>query len=113
MKANIHWLDQRISAGLLFFLLPWFAINVVNTSPEYWIRYFSKSLSVMALILITLSALYHMYLGIQIILEDYVPHLKLRNFLNHFMKVKIFILLVFSFVCFVRLIVIGMHLNGN
>ncbi|CAO5682654.1 MAG: hypothetical protein HEEMFOPI_00774 [Holosporales bacterium] len=113
MKAHTHWWHQRISAGLLLILLPWFAINAINTTAEYWIRYFSKPFPVMGLILITLSALYHMYLGIQIVLEDYVSSLKGRIGLLYFMKVKILILLVFSCVCFIKLIVIGMHLNGN
>lgn len=107
MKASTHWWYQRLSAFMLMALLPWLAMNTLNTGPHYWVDYFSNPFAVMGLILIYLSALYHMYLGMIVILEDYVPNQKIRTFLIHWSKIKILVLLVFGFVCFVRLIFNG------
>jgi succinate dehydrogenase / fumarate reductase membrane anchor subunit len=109
MKAVSHWWHQRLSALVLLILFPWFAINIMNTTPEYWMRYFSKPLPVMGLLMMYLSGLYHMFLGLTVVLEDYIANLKVRTPLIQLMKIKIFALLVFGFVCFIRLIVIGMH----
>jgi succinate dehydrogenase hydrophobic membrane anchor protein len=109
MKAVSDWWSQRLTAFILLMLLPWLALNTINTGPHYWVTYFTNPFAVMGLILIFFSALYHVYLGTIVILEDYVSNVKIRTCLIQWMKIKIFVTVVFSVVCFIRLIVLGVH----
>jgi succinate dehydrogenase membrane anchor subunit len=70
-----HWWMQRVTALALIPLIMWFAYSVAMLGKiDYetlvaWIR--SPAVTVL-LILLTVVGLYHMQLGLRVILEDYI-----------------------------------------
>jgi succinate dehydrogenase / fumarate reductase membrane anchor subunit len=76
-----HWMGQRVSAIALIPLSIWFvgAFILLLTAPFDQAQQWLSSPWVVTLsILLTLVMFYHGYLGMQVILEDYVPHTSTR-----------------------------------
>ncbi|OJW53353.1 MAG: succinate dehydrogenase, hydrophobic membrane anchor protein [Alphaproteobacteria bacterium 41-28] len=72
-----HWVAQRITAVALIPLGIWFvgAFIVLSTSPfEVAYSWLSSLWTATLAIFFVLVLFYHGYLGIQVILEDYIPH---------------------------------------
>jgi succinate dehydrogenase / fumarate reductase, membrane anchor subunit len=72
-----HWIAQRITAVALIPLGIWFvgAFIVLSTAPfEVAYTWLSSPWTVTLAIFFILVLFYHGYLGIQVILEDYIPH---------------------------------------
>jgi succinate dehydrogenase / fumarate reductase membrane anchor subunit len=74
--AAEHWWMQRLTAVGLVVLGAWFAVELVLI-PSFsyadvlaWVR---RPYSSVMLILFVLAAAYHSYLGVQVVVEDYVP----------------------------------------
>ena len=75
-----HFIKQRGSAIVLAFLVPWLLLNILNIASKDNVetRYaaahsFIGSPLSAVLILITIgAALYHMRLGVQVVIEDYI-----------------------------------------
>nr|QXT44740.1 succinate:cytochrome c oxidoreductase subunit 4 [Nitellopsis obtusa] len=85
MKANrerlAHWLLQRITAA---FLIPTILLANVST-----------------LILLNILLFWHMHVGIEEILADYIHHEVTRNFIFLFLRVFVLIIIKYVFVFFV------------
>lgn len=88
-KGVHHWLIQRITAVLLIPLSLWAAavflthLTAPYSASQQWLSSpFIKS----AVIVFTATMFYHGYLGIQVILEDYIPNEKTRTYLIYFTK---------------------------
>ena len=70
-----HWWAQRLTALALIPLSLWFVISVVaHTGADYqamrdWV---GSPLVAGLLILLIVSTFYHVYLGLQVVIEDYV-----------------------------------------
>ncbi len=70
-----HWWAQKLTAVALIPLSLWFAVAVLGMDSfayqpvRAWI---ASPLNAILLILLTLSALYHSQLGLQVVVEDYV-----------------------------------------
>ena len=77
-----HWRFQRLSAIALVPLCVWFSVSVsLLASAEYEtiVEWVAKPV-VTALLLLTIPALFfHLKLGLQIIIEDYVQSRQLRS----------------------------------
>lgn len=72
-----HWMAQRITAIALIPLGIWFVggFIVLSTAPfEVAYSWLSSPWTVTLAIFFMLVLFYHGYLGIQVILEDYIPH---------------------------------------
>ncbi|MGH8400829.1 MAG: succinate dehydrogenase, hydrophobic membrane anchor protein, partial [Gammaproteobacteria bacterium] len=73
--GTAHWMSQRVSALALIPLTLWFAYSVLNVMHgDYehaysWIH--APLISVLLVILIG-TVFYHAYLGLQVVIEDYV-----------------------------------------
>lgn len=70
-----HFIHQRVSAIALVFLVPWFIFSMIHVTKagyagaEAWV---AKPWNAIALILLFGAALYHMRLGLQTVIEDYI-----------------------------------------
>lgn len=71
-----HWIAQRISAIALFPLGLWFIysfIILVAAPYEYVRQWLTSPWTTACSILFIFCMLYHGYLGLKVILEDYIP----------------------------------------
>jgi succinate dehydrogenase / fumarate reductase, membrane anchor subunit len=70
-----HWWMQRITAVALVPLTLWFAIAVIGLAGadletvQNWV---SRPLPAILLVLVLIASFYHMSLGLQVVVEDYV-----------------------------------------
>ena len=75
--AGEHWWSQRLTAVALVPLGLWFAISLALL-PDFAfatvIRWMQRPVTSIMLILTVLTIGYHSYLGMQVIIEDYVQH---------------------------------------
>jgi len=70
-----HWWAQRVSAIALIFLGGWFGYSLVRLESMTYldvIRFIGQPLHVVLLSLLSLTLAYHSYLGVQVVVEDYV-----------------------------------------
>ena len=76
-----HWWAQRVSAVALLILGLWF-IFVLAMAPGYGyadaVNLIGKPINSILLLLLSVTMAYHSYLGVQVVIEDYVhaPGLK-------------------------------------
>jgi succinate dehydrogenase / fumarate reductase membrane anchor subunit len=70
-----HFIQQRASAMFLAILLPWFAISIILgtdgdfSATQYWL---SQPFNAAGTLLLVLTAVFHMRLGLQTVIEDYI-----------------------------------------
>ena len=89
--TELH-IRQRVSAIALVFLVPWFLFSIINAmdagleGAQDWA---SQPLNAILLILTAGAAFFHMRLGMQIVIEDYIAKTGTKSAL----------LIVNSFVC--------------
>jgi len=70
-----HWWAQRVSAVALLFLGGWFGYSLVRLESQTYldvIRFIGQPLNAVLLALFGLALAYHSYLGVQVVIEDYV-----------------------------------------
>ena len=71
-----HFIGQRVSAIALMFLATWFVLSAALTmnAPSYRaaIDFITSPVNAVGVILLIAAALYHMRLGMQAIVEDYI-----------------------------------------
>lgn len=97
-----HHIRQRVSAIALAFLIPWFLfsiINAVNGGYDAAYAWVAKPWNAILLILTAAAAFFHMRLGMQVIIEDYISKHGTRSFLlilNTFAAIAAFIIVLMS-----------------
>jgi len=71
-----HFIAQRVTSIALAILAPWFAVNAAlsirDASYLSSIDFISNPVNAVGLILLVVSALYHMSLGMQEVIVDYI-----------------------------------------
>lgn len=70
-----HFISQRISAVGLALLGSWFVIAMLSLESMAYlevIRFIARPLNSILLVLLCLTATYHSWLGVQVVVEDYV-----------------------------------------
>jgi len=80
-----HWWMQRVTAIALVPLGLWFAVKIVRLAHADWetavTAFASPLVTALALILIG-AGFYHLKLGLQVVIEDYVHHRPTEVFLQ-------------------------------
>jgi succinate dehydrogenase / fumarate reductase membrane anchor subunit len=73
--GSMHWWRQRVTAAGNLLLATWFVVSLFRL-PSFdhaaIVLWLSSPLVAVALILLTISVFYHLRLGLQVIMEDYV-----------------------------------------
>jgi succinate dehydrogenase / fumarate reductase membrane anchor subunit len=71
-----HFMAQRVSAVALLLLAPWFVITAALSMRDAGyvsaIDFLTQPINAVGVILLLVAALYHMNLGMQVIVEDYI-----------------------------------------
>ena len=91
-----HYIKQRVSAIGLIFLVPWFLFSVVHAARSGYagaLEWAGQPLTAFLLILTFGAAFYHMRLGMQVVIEDYLWKRSTRTallILNTFVAIVLF-----------------------
>ena len=70
-----HWWGQRVSGVALAVLGLWFAWSVATISGFSYaesVAFISRPVNSLLLLLLSVTMAYHSYLGVQVVIEDYV-----------------------------------------
>ncbi len=70
-----HWWGQRVSAIALLLLGLWFVVSLTTMSDFGYaavVAFIARPIDSILLVLLTVTIAYHSYLGIQVVIEDYV-----------------------------------------
>ncbi len=97
-----HWWGQRVSAIALAFLGLWFAWALA-TAPGFGhaevVAMIEQPFNAVLLLLLSATMAYHSYLGIQVVIEDYVhaPGLKVMTLLlSRFLHILLAVAAIYS-----------------
>lgn len=88
-----HFIAQRVSAIALIILVPWCVISaIIALQGDYTVirEWVASPINAFALILLLAAGFYHMRLGIQIVIEDYIARPASRALLlllNYFLTI--------------------------
>ena len=99
-----HYIKQRVTAIALLFLVPWFLYSIIQACAAGYagaIDWVSQPVNAILLILTVSAALYHMRLGLQVVIEDYISRSGTRQallILNTFAVTALFAATVLSVV---------------
>ncbi|MBD3769513.1 MAG: succinate dehydrogenase, hydrophobic membrane anchor protein [Rhodobacterales bacterium] len=97
-----HHITQRVSAIALVFLVPWFLFSVINAvqgGEDAAIEWISQPLPAILLILTAGATIFHMRLGMQVVIEDYIAKSGTRAallILNSFACIALFAAIALS-----------------
>jgi succinate dehydrogenase / fumarate reductase membrane anchor subunit len=70
-----HWFHQRVTAAGNLLLMTWFLVSLArlpSLDHQNIVLWLSTPFTAVPLVLLTLSVFYHLRLGLQVIIEDYV-----------------------------------------
>lgn len=97
-----HFIGQRASAVALIFLVPWLLIGLleaVNGGYSNAMMWIEVPLHALAILLAVGTAIYHMRLGMQVVIEDYIGRSITRMILlmlNTFFCILLFVVAAYS-----------------
>ncbi|WP_300377535.1 succinate dehydrogenase, hydrophobic membrane anchor protein [Henriciella sp.] len=95
-SGTAHHIRQRVSAIALVFLVPWFLYGLITASRAGFAgatAWMAQPWNAILLILALGAAFYHMRLGMQVIVEDYIQKAGMKQgllILNTFVCVGLF-----------------------
>lgn len=92
-EGSEHWLKQRITAAALIPLIIWFVFSLVKISDAKasLVSMISSPLGAIFLSFFVCTSLYHGYMGLRVVIEDYIKGLYLR-------------FIIITFICFLSLV---------
>lgn len=97
-----HFIAQRVSAIALIFLVPWFLISLIGAVRGGYdgaLAWVADPTNAVLVLLAVGASLYHMRLGMQVVVEDYIAKHGTKNLLlilNTFICVALFATAAFS-----------------
>ena len=92
-----HFIAQRVSAVGLVFLVPWFLISLIGAvrgGYDHALGWVADPINAVLVLLAVGASLYHMRLGMQVVVEDYIGKHSTKNILlilNTFICVVLFV----------------------
>ena len=101
-SGTSHHIRQRVSALALIVLVPWFLFSVMKAALGGYadaLAWVSAPLNATLLVLTAGAAFYHMRLGMQAVIEDYIGKTGTRAallILNTFFAAALFVVVVMS-----------------
>ena len=87
-NGTAHWWAQRVSAAALVLLCLWFAVSLTALPLGAVVDFISAPHNAILLIPLAATLAYHSFLGVQVVIEDYV----------HAHGIKVLLLLLSRFV---------------
>ena len=91
-----HFITQRVSAIALLFLVPWFLISLIGAVRGGYdgaLTFIADPINAVLILLAVGAALYHMRLGMQVVVEDYIAKNSTKTvmlILNTFICITLF-----------------------
>lgn len=95
-EGTTHYIRQRVSAIALLVFVPWFIFSAIAASKGGYagvITWVANPLNAILLTLALGAAFYHMRLGMQVVIEDYIAKTSTRQallILNTFVALGLF-----------------------
>lgn len=107
-----HWKGQRLSAVALIFFCGWFLAEIIShTQTDYHtvLLWVSQPWNGAALSLFAGLIFYHSALGLQVIIEDYIPNLVWQSTLIFTIKVLNILLAILSWFFILRITILAIR----
>lgn len=98
-QPNIQWLAQRLSGVIITLICPFVfykIINLKNFDYESVCHWIAAPWTTVILTLTLVSLIYHSYLGLKVIIEDYIFHYGRRRQLLKTLQLIAFVLVFLS-----------------
>ncbi len=76
-----HWVAQRVTAVVMVPLTVWFVFTVIGLSGSSYqevVSHFDSSWRISLMAIFVACVFYHGYLGLQVVIEDYVADTSIR-----------------------------------
>lgn len=102
-----HWKFQRYSAIVNLILAIWLAVSVLclhDYSFQETISWIKSPINALFLSIFFISSLMHMSLGMQVVIEDYIPNKLLRKRLIVIIKSLSWLLVICSILLILKII---------
>jgi succinate dehydrogenase / fumarate reductase, membrane anchor subunit len=110
-----HWWAQRVSAVGLLLLAPWFLLSLIALGDLGYVNvthWMSTPLNTVLLSLLVVTLAYHAQLGLQVVIEDYVPSKNTRMLVMLVINFGLLLLGVLGVFSVLRVALLG-HVAGN
>lgn len=108
-SGSHHWLMQRLTAIILSFSVFWvfyLGYKFINMAMGEIVIELQKPHNIIALMIFTITGFYHGALGMQVIIEDYVSSICIRNGLIICVKLFSFVTIIASLAALIYLMVL-------
>ena len=103
----IHWRYQRYSAIILFFISIWLSFSVLCLNGFNYneiINWVKSPINYLLLTIFFIVSFFHMRLGMQVVLEDYISNSSCRNRLILIVNVISWLLTAIALLCIVSIV---------
>ncbi|MEO1028908.1 MAG: succinate dehydrogenase, hydrophobic membrane anchor protein [Pseudomonadota bacterium] len=103
-EGTNHFIQQRVSAIALVFLVPWFILTGIfaaRSGYDSLVGWIGTPWNAALLIVTFGAAFYHMRLGMQTVIEDYIGKVGMKQFLliaNTFLSLGLFVVAAMSII---------------
>jgi succinate dehydrogenase / fumarate reductase membrane anchor subunit len=104
-----HWLMQRITGLVLVFCVIWifyFACSISGKSPAEVVSLLQKPYNAITLMILIITSFYHAAIGMQVVIEDYIPNLCLRYGLILLVKLFSYLTIICGLAAMIYLMVL-------
>ena len=102
-----HWKLQRLSAVVIIPLVFWFVISLLFTMSSSYlqtIEWFMSPINSCLMIILFVGIFYHSAMGLQVVIEDYISNIRLRNIILNLSKIFLLILALISITSVLKIV---------